>query len=114
MFTLFPTSILAFQKEETQIRSLLKEQVILLCITLCPFLFYNHLEEERKAGCFAIIVLQMYCYCKYFVALPHDAVGWSAVCDFGISRSYSLTFFFYTIYTGMTSCVKVVFKWKMV
>ena len=27
-----------------------------------------------------------------FVALPHDAVGWSSVCDCGISRSYSLTF----------------------
>ena len=35
---------------------------VLLCITLCSFLFYNHLEEEEKAGCFAIIVLQMYCY----------------------------------------------------
>ena len=31
---------------------------VLLCIyTLCPFLFRNHLEEEEKAGCFAIIVL---------------------------------------------------------
>ena len=29
---------------------------LLLCITLCPFLFCNHLEEEEKAGCFAIIV----------------------------------------------------------
>ena len=26
------------------------------------------------------------------VALPHGAVGWSAVCDCGISRSYSLFF----------------------
>ena len=32
---------------------------VLLCITLCPFKFCNHLEEEEKAGCFAIIVLQM-------------------------------------------------------
>ena len=32
---------------------------VLLCITLCPFLFGNHLKEEEKAGCFAIIVLQM-------------------------------------------------------
>ena len=43
------------------------------------------LEEEEKAGCFAIIVLQMYCYYKCSVALPHGAVGWSAVCDRGIS-----------------------------
>ena len=30
---------------------------VLLCITLCPFYFCNHLEEEEKAGCFAIITL---------------------------------------------------------
>ena len=34
---------------------------------------------------FAIIVLQMYCYYKCSVALPHGAVGWSAVCGCGIS-----------------------------
>ena len=45
----------------------------------------SHIEEEEKAGCFAIIVLQMYCYYKCSVALPHGAVGWSAVCDCGIS-----------------------------
>ena len=33
-----------------------------LCITLFPFQFYNHLEEEEKVGCFAIIVLQVYFY----------------------------------------------------
>ena len=27
-------------------------------------------EEEETAGCFAIIVLQMYCYYKCYVALP--------------------------------------------
>ena len=43
----------------------------------------NHIEEEGKAGCFAIIVLQMYCYCNCSVALPHGTVGWSAVCDCG-------------------------------
>ena len=53
----------------------------LLCITLCPFLFCNHLEEEEKAGCSAIIVLQMYCYNKCSVALPHGAVGWFAKCS---------------------------------
>ena len=39
------------------------------------------LEEEKKAGCFAIIILQMYCYYKCSVVLPHGAMGWSAVCD---------------------------------
>ena len=65
---------------------------LLLCITLCPFWLCNHLEEEEKAGCFAIIVLQIYCYYKCSVALPHGALGWSAVCDYGIFWSYSLTF----------------------
>ena len=56
--------------------------LFVICITLCPFLFCNHLEEDEKVGCFA---LQMYCYCKCSVALPHSAVGWPAVCDCGIS-----------------------------
>ena len=32
----------------------------------------------------------LYCICS--VALPHSAVGWSAVCNCGISWSYSLTY----------------------
>ena len=58
---------------------------VLLCITLCSFQFCNHLEEEGKAGCFAIFVLQMYCYYICSVALPHGALGWSAVYNCGIS-----------------------------
>ena len=42
-------------------------------------------EEKDKAGCFAIIVLQMYCYYKCSVALPDCAMCLSAVCDCGIS-----------------------------
>ena len=34
---------------------------VLLCITLCPFYFCNHLKEEEEAGCFAFIALQMFC-----------------------------------------------------
>ena len=45
---------------------------VLLCITLCPFQFCNHLKGEEKAGCFAIIVLHMYCYYKCSMALPHS------------------------------------------
>ena len=58
---------------------------------MCPFYFCNHLKKEEKAGCFAkaccfaIVVLQMYCYYNCSVALPRNAVGWSAVCDCGIS-----------------------------
>ena len=47
--------------------------------------FYNHLEEEDKAGSFDVIVLHMYCYYTNSLALPYGAVGWSAVCDCGIS-----------------------------
>ena len=52
------------------------------CVCLCFVMHYfvsvlvcNHLEEEEIAGCFSIIVLQMYCYYKCSVALPHGAVG---------------------------------------
>ena len=34
----------------------------------------------------------MSCGCSCFVTLPHGAEGWYAVCDCGISLSYSLTF----------------------
>ena len=57
---------------------------VLVCITLCPFLFCNHLDKKERAGCFAFIVFWMPCYCKCSVALPHGAMGWSAVCDCGI------------------------------
>ena len=44
-------------------------------------LVWYHLEEEEKAdGCFASMVLQMYCYYKCSVAFPHGAMGWSVVC----------------------------------
>ena len=58
---------------------------VLLCITLCPFYFCNHLEEEERAGCFAFIDLQMSCYCICSVTLPHGAVGCSALTVCGIS-----------------------------
>ena len=32
---------------------------VLLCISLYPFYFCNHLEEEARAGCFTFIVLRM-------------------------------------------------------
>ena len=53
---------------------------VLMCTTLCPFYFCNHLEEEERAGCFAFIVMRMSCYCECSVALPRDAVG-SVVCS---------------------------------
>ena len=44
------------------------------------FLVLQLSRRGRKRWCFDIIVLQMYCYYKCFVALPHGVVGWSAVC----------------------------------
>ena len=43
------------------------------------------LTWKKERGCFTFIVFLMSCYCKCPVALPHCAVGWSAVCDCGIS-----------------------------
>ena len=43
------------------------------------FLFCQHLDEEENDSCFALIVFLMSCDCKSSVALPHDAVGLSAV-----------------------------------
>ena len=48
---------------------------VLVCITLCPFQFCNHLDKEERAGCFAFVAFWMSCYCKCPVALAHVAVG---------------------------------------
>ena len=42
------------------------------------------LKRKRKLVAL-LLFLQMYFYFKCSVALPHHAVGWSAVCDCGIS-----------------------------
>ena len=57
--------------------------MVVLCLSLFCYalLCALHLEEEEKAGCFAFIVLQMSCYCKCSVTLPHGAVGVCALCD---------------------------------
>ena len=44
---------------------------------------------EERAGWFALFVFLVSCDCC--VALPRDATSLSAVCDCGISWSYSLT-----------------------
>ena len=57
-----------------------------LCLSLLVIHSFvrSYLEEEELAGFFAIIVLQMYCYCTCPMALPHGAMGWSTVCDCGV------------------------------
>ena len=42
---------------------------------------------KSNAGFFTLIIFQMVCDCYCSVALPNDAMGWSAVCDCGISWS---------------------------
>ena len=47
------------------------------------------------------------------MALPQSAMGWSAVCDCGISRSYSLVFYsqielkLSKLYSDMSACTKI-------
>ena len=59
-----------------------------LCLSLfCYVLHCVHsslaiiLKRKRKL----VALPQMYCYYKCSMAFPHGAVGWSAVCDCGIS-----------------------------
>ena len=42
-----------------------------------------------------LISFEMVCYCS--VTQPRDAVGFSAVCDCGISWSYTLMFYTYVL-----------------
>ena len=52
---------------------------VLVRITVCPFLFCNHLYKEERADCFAFIVFGIFCYCKCHVALPDGTMGRSAI-----------------------------------
>ena len=52
----------------------------------------HHLDGEERAGCFALTVFLMSWDSKCSVYFPLGAVSWSAVCDCGISCSYSLAF----------------------
>ena len=66
--------------------------MVVLCLSLfwsallCVFSsFAIILKKKERTGCFVFIVLQMSCYSNCSVALPHGAVGKSAVHDCGIS-----------------------------
>ena len=54
---------------------------------LVSLLFCNHLEGEEidTFSCFTLIIFLMSYDCKCSVPLPYLAVGWSVVCDCGIS-----------------------------
>ena len=51
----------------------------------CLFLFSNHLAEKGRTGFFGAVVV-----CVPYVSGTRGAVGWSSICDFDISWSYSL------------------------
>ena len=39
---------------------------VLLCVTLCPLYFFNHLDGEERAGCFALLDFLVFHKTKYF------------------------------------------------
>ena len=49
------------------------------------FKFCNHLDGEKRIACFILTVFLVSCDSQCSVALPDGAVGWSAMCDCGIS-----------------------------
>ena len=57
---------------------------VLVCISLCPFWFCNYLDEDKRAGCFAVIIIWTSCCHILSVGLPRGAMGWSVVYDCGI------------------------------
>ena len=78
-----------------------------LVFTVCPFQFCSHLDVEERAGCFALIFFLMSCYGTCYVALLHGAVGWTAVCDCGISLSYSILDFLKVKYYANSLSISV-------
>ena len=52
---------------------------VLLCVI---YVHSNYLEREERAGYFTLSVFLV--SRDYCVALPHDVMGLSAVCDCGI------------------------------
>ena len=51
---------------------------------LYPINTQKESDGEKRAGGVTLIVF-LSCDCLCYLALPHGAVAWSAVCDCGIS-----------------------------
>ena len=59
-----------------------------LSFSICYFesiLVLQSSSRERESRLLSFVVSLMSCYCECSVALPRGAVGWSLVCDCGIS-----------------------------
>ena len=67
------------------------------------FLVFNHLyerereRERERARAVCSILFAFLVSCDCYVATSHEALGLVAVCDCGISWSYSLVFFAFII-----------------
>ena len=65
------------------------KQIMTICCNVAKLKVLNRVLTNwrlgKRARCFALFV--------FLVSLPHDATGLSAVCDSGISCSYSLSIF---------------------
>ena len=75
----------------------------LLCISLSSLYFCEHFDEEENDSCFALIVFLMHCDCKRSVALPHDAVGYSAVVS-AVFPVYTHLLFAYLVSSYYNEC----------
>ena len=53
------------------------------CALLCVHTSFSIISMVKRAGCYALFVFLLSHDCC--VALPHDAIGLSSVCDCGIS-----------------------------
>ena len=57
--------------------------IVMLFSNLCPFSFAITLVGKESASCFTLNAFLMVCDCLCSVALPHGAMGWTAICDCG-------------------------------
>ena len=57
---------------------------LIIYITTKMLIFKQY--SAFDVGCFTLIIFLMSCDCYCSVAHPRGAMGWSAVCDCGISR----------------------------
>ena len=67
----------------------------LFCVFSSFAIIFMRERERERAVCSALFAFLVSCDC--YVALSHEAFGLSAVCDCGISWSYSLVFFAFII-----------------